>query len=363
MTNLFICHRPYHYLFSAYIAKNHFCNNTINYCINFDVYTYSTNSNKVNYEDKNLKLTRYDEIIKKRSIFKKVYLFTRRNEVSIWHIKMFFNYYRNTVLEYSKFISNFNEINNVYFFSDKEKPIEILVLLLKRHFNPNIYLIDEGIVSCSYKSNNIKRMLKYLIVHLLNFKYIGDNYNYAQSNIYDYFVSTYGKIINIPLRKKKINIENINIDVIRPYLNIYIPKYTKMSILYISSPLSEDRYDYSLELSKIKMISEFWKKQGYEFIIKMHPLENNDKFISLRNISNVKVIDNKIFPVDLLFQDFEIITGLSSSALLNASNINGKVVICYNNIFNINDHITKMIMDMHGIYVIKELDDMINIIN
>ena len=151
---LFICHRPYHYFVSAIIAKQNKLKypRSTHYCINFDVYTFKTNNKKVDYS-KNCKLSKYDTLLSDKSIFNETYWLSRKNEKGIWNIVKFYKYYNDTVDDFKRLIANFSSCDNLYIFSDKEKPVEILSLLMIERFQPKVYLFDEGVVSYNYKNN------------------------------------------------------------------------------------------------------------------------------------------------------------------------------------------------------------------
>jgi len=324
------------------------------------VYTFKTNNKKVDY-NKNCILSKYDNLLSGKDIFNKIYWLSRQNEKKIWNIFKFYKYYKKTVNDYRALVNNFSSCDNLFIFSDKEKPVEILALLMKEKFKPNVYLIDEGVVSYYYKKNYIKKIIKWLIVHLFGLKYIGDNYNYGESNIFDYFITYNKRKIAIPVKGKIIEVQPLDFSILKPYINI--PKFSRKSVLYISSPISEVGYSKEKEILNVKRIIEYWSKLGYIVLLKLHPLEEINKFESISSHPGILIIEDKNIPPEVFFEDVEFITGLFSSALLNASRLPNKIVISYNTIFGWNDNEeTLRIGKEHGINFISDLADIEKII-
>jgi hypothetical protein len=324
------------------------------------VYTFKTNNKKVDYT-KNCILSKYDNLFSCNDIFNKIYWLSRKGEEKIWNILKFYKYYKKTVNNYKGLVGNFSSCDNLFIFSDKEKPVEILALLMKEKFKPNVYLIDEGIVSYSYKRNYLKKIIKWLIVHLFRFKYIGNNYNYGGSNIFDYFITYDKRKIATPIKGNIIEIYPLDFSVLRPYINI--PKFSRKSVLYISSPISEIRYSKEKELLNVKRIVKYWNKLGYMVLLKLHPLEDINKFKSIISHTGIIMIEDKNIPPEIFFNEVEFITGLFSSALLNASRLPNKIVLSYNPYFGWGDNEeTRSIGNEHSINFIADLSDIDNII-
>jgi hypothetical protein len=357
-TFTFICHRPYHYFVAAVLAikkKQIYPNSTFN-CINFDVYTFSGKNKKVNYT-KNCNLSTYDNLLTDITIFDDTQWLSRKGEQSIWNIVSFYKYYNQTIQNYRDIIKGYSDCDNLYIFSDKEKPVEIMSLLLIEMFNPKVYLIDEGMVSYYYQNNIIKKVLKSSLVQLLQLKYITDNYNYGESKIFDVFI-TYDKTkIAIPILSKILEMPPIDFNCLRHYMTAKFPVFDNKSVLFISTPLTEPGSITERELNNMKSIINKWEMLGYRVIIKLHPLENIDKYVFLKNYHGTVIVDEKNIPPEIFYGDVTIITGFSSSAVLNASRLKNKIVISYNLIFNWDIKNSHLLMKKHSINYITDLEE------
>jgi hypothetical protein len=358
-TFVFICHRPYHYFVAAALAKQKMDQypDSSYFCFNFDVYTFNDGKRKVDYS-KDCDLSSFETLLSDESFFQKTVWLTRKNEKSIWNLVPFLKYYNETVRKYKALINSYTNCDHLYIFSDKEKPVEILTRIIIEKFNPTVYLIDEGVVSYYYRKRLAKKIIKWSIVNIFRLKYIADNYNYGESDIYDYFITYDKSKIAIPIKKNILEVKPFDLTGLIPYLNVDMPIITRKTVLYISTPISEAGYDKEEELNHVKQIIDYWHKLGYLVLLKLHPLERADKYNDLINQNGVVVINNKNIPPELFYAKIKLITGLSSSALLNASRMEEKIIISYNNIFNwdYNDS-SKIIALQHGIHLIEYLYD------
>ena len=344
VNNLFICHRPYHVVVSAHIINHNIqnSNKTVkNTCvlldvpvfnkntspggqISFDELTNSSSLNKIDY-------IHFDHLYRLEKIFDKVLKINRYEEVRIWNIFKFKEYYKSLIRNIKKIFSNseLNSINNIYIFSDKEKPVEIIASILKEKYSSKVFLVDEGIVSYYKNKSYFKSLIKRFIVKAFRLKYISNSMAYGHSGINDYFL-TFDK-------KDVINQKNIIqlpiLDSVE-YKHIFKDQYPTVgdnTALFISNALSEGNV-LSIEDEKLfitKIISELIFL-GYNVLIKPHPVEVKWKFIFLDKAKMVKIMKESSLPVEMLFNDnnIKILTGVTSSALLNAKR-NNKVAISF----------------------------------
>ena len=204
VNNLFICHRPYHVVVSAHIINHNIqnSNKTVkNTCvlldvpvfnkntspggqISFDELTNSSSLNKIDY-------IHFDHLYRLEKIFDKVLKINRSEEVRIWNIFKFKEYYKSLIRNIKKIFSNseLNSINNIYIFSDKEKPVEIIASILKEKYSSKVFLVDEGIVSYYKNKSYFKSLIKRFIVKAFRLKYISNSMAYGHSGINDYFLT------------------------------------------------------------------------------------------------------------------------------------------------------------------------------
>jgi len=329
MKLLFICHRPYHVLRSAQIIKvlrDHSLNfNTL--LFNFNVYTYNEDIN----EQQDIKYSEYGYLFEYRNYFDEVLDFDRADEVRIWNLFKFRKYYKKKVVEYTKILGREEDIQYTFFFSDKEKPIEILVCLARNIYNSQIILIDEGIASYLDTTNIIQKILKYLVVTIGGFKYISRSNDYGKSNIYDYSLSSMPNHSNLGGIKYELPL--INTEATIDLFNKETLKKMKMPnskiILYVSGAstlhICRELGMYYLtkeEESKIlEAITNWAVENDYEVIIKQHPIEKQGKYskIEYSKIEKAHIIDDKFIPAELYFGIDTVIISTTSSVLINAA--------------------------------------------
>jgi len=347
--NIFICHRPYHVIVAASIISiiKQLSNETVNVGYLFDVvkFIFSREKRKFQYYS-------CANIFKCDKIFDRILCIPRDNEVRIWNIVKFFIYYHTTVKKFTKLIKAEKKISNVFIFSDKEKPIEILASISKSLYKTRIILIDEGVVSHFLNKNNIKDKVKKYLVKILNLKYISSTIKYGHSNIIDYHLSfdpqnTHFNNINI------IKMPIINIDKLKAIIKIDIPSIKRKTVLYISNALSEGNVmKYDREIQKVKEICMHLYELGFNTIIKPHPVEIVGKFNTLKKFDYIEIFNDEFLPAEIFFNEknIHIICGITSSALLNSARL-GKSTISLLHLFGIYDNSLENILKKYTVAI------------
>jgi len=268
----------------------------------------------------------YDHLFKLDNIFDHIIKFTRKKEERIWNILKFNKYYRSFVKEIIS-IFQYPKLKNIFIFSDKEKPIEIISSMAKEKYLANVFLIDEGIVSYYNNPNYYKSFSKWLIVKAFNYKYISSSMGYGQSRINDYFLTFDKK--NVINQKNIIEFPPLILSKYAQIFNIKYPAFVNNTVIFISNALSEGNViSISAEKELIKEIIDTLKKMELNVVIKPHPVEITGKYDYFENEKNVHIIDDLLLPVECYFSDqnIKLVCGITSSALLNAKRNGMKVL-------------------------------------
>ena len=310
MKNLFICHRPYHILRSAdIIHKLYFNEDGLNVLINYNVINVNTN----NYQSQQ-SISVLDKYFTKRINI------ARNDDISIWNIFKFRQYYKKKVDSYKAIVNQYSDFDNIYFFSDLEKPIEILVGMLKekKKNGANIIIVDEGYAAYYNARPFWKTIVKAIIVYCGNFKYLNHSANYGQSNLYTAAMATFPKLCvfrNVPITKMIPLDKNFLSHVLRSY-NIPINVNNKY-IIYLSTVID---MEYGVlpetEIRVLKQMMLIADKYGYQFYIKPHPIQDSNYYIHDNEISNHVLISP--LPAEIFFSENATIVSVGSSSLINA---------------------------------------------
>ncbi len=310
MKNLFICHRPYHILRSADIVTKK--------------YTDASNQNiLITYNLININTNKFEEgqiFPVLESYFCQVIRMSRSDDVSIWKFKEFNNYYHKKVEEYKTLTSGCSDFDHVYFFSDLEKPIEILVGLLKerKKDSADITIVDEGFATY-YKARPLwKDIVKYIVVKMGHYKYINHTANYGRSHLYTSALATFPEKsvfrnvpqerlqpLNLQLLDNIIKRSNINVDVNRKYI-LYLS-----NLINISFGIPQPK-----EIETLVKMKRYAEECGYNFYIKPHPVQDM-YYYTISDELKESLVYTKL-PAEVFFSDNAIIMSVGSSSLINA---------------------------------------------
>ena len=363
MQLLFICHRPYHVLRSAQIIsllrENKIaCKNVM---IGFNVYSYAggnIGTNKVIYND-------YDHIFNYTNYFDEVVQFDRKDEVSISDYKNFKKYYTTSILVFDKTLARFGAIDYVFFFSDKEKPVEMLVSICKKKFNSKAILIDEGIASYITLSNFKENVLKKMVIYFGGFRLLSKSSHYGGSGLYDFGLSNFPNHSFLKTRTFKIPLlvkEKI-FDLFNPLAMSQLQLTNKKCILYISGGTSlqavKDLGRYYLpleeELAVLKKMSQWAQINQYSLVIKEHPILSKGMY---DNIKGATIIKEAMMPAELFFSSSCVVISTTSSVLLNAK-ASDILAISIINFCGINQNKSIAVLKKMGVHLPISIDELL----
>jgi len=328
--------------------------------INFNVYSYS--GGKIGSE--NVKYESYDRVFNYKNYFDKIIEIDRTSEVSIRELKRFRSYYKEQVNNFTHILQNEGIIEYLFFFSDKEKPVEILISLAKEMFNSKRILIDEGIVSYIRLSSFREEIFKKFIIFIGGFKYLSRSTHYGRSGMYDYSFSTFPK--HSRLKGVKYKLPPIKMDKLLNLFNQPVRKSIQnslgKSILYVSGAstltLGKELGRYYLtedeENNILKEIRNWAKGNNYYMLIKEHPVEHIGKF---KNFEGVSIVQDRMIPPEVYFSKGTIILSTTSSTLINSASSGYKTVSIIN-LCGINNIKPNKILSKAGVYCPRSLKEM-----
>lgn len=310
MKNLFICHRPYHILRSADIINKLYLDEGVqNFLISYNVINVNTN----NYHSQQ-SISVLDRYFTKRIDL------ARNDDISIWNIFKFRQYYKKKIDSYKTIVDQYSDFDNIYFFSDMEKPIEILVGMLKekKKYGANITIVDEG-YAAYYKARPYwKTIVKSIIVKCGNFKYLNHSANYGQSNLYTAAMATFPKLCvfrKVPIVTMT-PLDKTFLSNIHSTYKIPINVNTKY-IIYLSTVIDvEFGVSPESEINVLKQMILIADKYGCQFYIKPHPIQEVSYYTQNGDISNHVLISP--LPAEVFFSENATIVSVGSSSLINA---------------------------------------------
>lgn len=302
MVNIFICHRSYHILRSIDLIKKQFCEESCqNILISFDI-----------IDIKSKKYNNPLDVLDLQSFFYNVISLKRDDEVSIWNVKSFLKYYKKKVSEYNQMIEPYSNFDNIFFFSDKEKPVEIIVGLFKekKKEQSKITIVDEGIAAYTIKRNYFKNILKKGIVKLFNLKYLSSSYYYGGSSLYTNSLATFPeKSVFKGISKHLLpmtSFQDIDLGELKiPNGNYFV--YVSNLLPYVHNIKKE------VEIDILKKIKTVLLSNDFQLLIKPHPVQEDNYYDCFQG-----EIINKFFPTELFFSNKAIIGSIYSSSLINS---------------------------------------------
>ena len=318
-TNVFICHRPYHVLRSCDMVKS-FSENCENILIHF-------NMKKMSRKD-------YQEHFRlpmMEKYFDRIILIEREDFFGKVYSLAFRRFYKKIVVQYSILVGSLKNVDNVYFFSDFERPVEILVGLFKKETCARINLVDEGTATyCKHKwqKHKYKVYLSEIILHLL-----GCNVNlrgYGQSKLYD---ESYALWPELAIFRKPIH----KLPIISPQIIAEMYKSLSLNLsskrVIFASSYVNVTYGVSkdFEMTLLKSIQKSCRNHGYELYIKPHPVQPLEYY----NDFGEFVCASQI-PIEMLLEQDVILISPFSSVLVNARAM-GVKSICISKLFSTED--------------------------
>ena len=339
-TNVYICHRPYHILRSCdFVVKQK--NQNRNILISFNVKTVGKGFQNH---------FRFPQL---ESFYDEVYYLNRDYEMNIgkWYSRSFYKYVRTRQKESALLINKIGPIDNVYFFSDTEYPIEILVGAVKRKTKAAVFLVDEGLVTYEVPQSHsvlerIKTWLSNKYLRLIQSDICTSGY--GKSRLYDKAFAYLPdlSVFRNPIEKMEAISEIVlsrtpNILKDKGKILIFASNYAQhIPILKVT-----DKIEMKV-LQNIKLIAE---DNGYHFYIKPHPQQEKEEYAIFKD----SVLDAQ-FPIEFLFNPDAVIISMFSSALLNAKYC-GVPSICITKLFG-SDYFTDTMQKL-DIPVVSDFED------
>ena len=307
MKNIFICHRPYHMLRSAnMIYENYLSDENI----------------LISYNLIQIESQKYLDYISFPSIenyFSQTIVVDRNDDVRIWSLFRFLKFYRKKIKDYTPIVDSCMDFDNLFFFSDMERPIEILVGLFKDKGSnkSQLILVDEGTAAYFHLNKRKQSFIKALIVKLFNLKYLNPYVQYGASKLYTKALASYPELSTFKgevLKMPPLNPDFLNKILLEMKLVVNLKN---RYIIYLSNILDKS-YGISREkeldvLIHLKTIAE---KCGYLFYIKPHPVQETWYYSDTDDLKPC-IVDASI-PAELLYSENGIVVSMGSSGLLNS---------------------------------------------
>lgn len=306
--NIFICHRPYHILRCCDIINRKYQSDCYNVLITFDVKI----AGRQSYQR-----------IKTNEIF-----FPAFNEVIEYGIgqipsikrPIYFNRYcKQRKKEFQTCVSKHSDTDSLFFFSDVEVDVELLVGLFINNKQKDILsvLVDEGTATYSTFTHHATRKFKLysrVVSRLMGLRFFNWEWKYGGSYLYNYSIANIPEkaffrppVEKLPVlseelcaRYRNILMNTKTIDENKPYF-IYVSAY------YIS---------FEREVSVIKQTVSMLNRFNVAFYIKPHPLQDETLY---EPYPFDDYILEKGYPIELFYGKNAIIGGYNSSALYNAA--------------------------------------------
>lgn len=314
MNVLFICHRPYHVVRSSQILQliEQKYENVRAYIITCNVYNYAGGGVGSDSQIFNS----YAHLFNYGALYQKHIEFDRSGEPRIWNIFAYVEYHRKTIEKIRKLLLNLDPIDNVFFFSDKEKPIEMMVSLAKEIYESVNFLVDEGLVTYDSRKFVIRNLLKRAIIWVFRLRNISRSFNYGQSNLFDYSLSSLPEksVIQSGIKFKLPVLDNGRIGMV--FKNkIELPN--SKFVLYVSSGLGWSYFykNSHIEIDFLNRLVSSMDECGYRLTIKVHPNEPLNRYSSVKG---AMIVSDPFVPAELLFSRYSIVLSQYSSTLLNA---------------------------------------------
>jgi hypothetical protein len=263
----------------------------------------------------------------------------------------FLKYYRKKMVEYEDYIRKIGPIDTVYFFSDYEMPVEMLISKIKELKSPLCILVDEGLASYHRLNWKPYRFKLYLIEILKKvFQIKLNSRGYGQSNLYDKSFALrpdlcvfHGYIEKLGRLNDKIL--NNSLDTIS-----FVPSAS--GYIYISCCINAPIIGVSkeTEISVLLQLQQVLNSKGLELFIKPHPTQSRSYYSDFAE----HVLDSSS-PAELMFRSHLGIISPFSSTLIN-SHILGINALCIAPLFGIAT-VDLSIFRKFGISIVNDLNE------
>lgn len=325
MLNIFVCHRPYHVLRSVDFLSR-FLQKGENVLFLYNIYDLSDNT----YKDMNVGFE-YEVF------FSKVVILDRSDDVPLRKPFLFLKYYKKKIREYKALAQDFGDFDNLYFFSDYEKPVEILVGTFKKNNTSchNITLIDEGTAAYYIHSSLKDRLIKPIIVKCFNLRYLNHTSDYGRSFLYNKSFASFpdksvfrGCVKQLPPLDSSL----MSALLMKMHVNLDIDK---LVFIYVSSLITYTPLNVPIEkeISFLNEVNNIASGYKCKFYIKPHPSQSPSDYLSYFPDD---IVIEKSFPIEMLYNENVVIISCLSSSLINAS-LTNVMAICVSSIFNLSN--------------------------
>ena len=302
--NIFICHRPYHILRSCDFIHRERNPEAFNVLITFDVKLAGKDIYQ-RFSNNNIFYSSFDEVINISSMA----------VPSIKNIRLFYSYCKNRRKEYRTYIQNHFNADSLYFFSDDEIDIQLLVGLFLENKKKSLksVLVDEGMVTYSKRTHNSSwkyRLYSKIVTRTIGLKYFNYIGAYGSSNFYNHSIANNPEraFFKQPIDKMPLLSEEV-CEKFRKRINVSF--YSHYYYLYITTHLTP----FEKEKKVINEIKKILAKYGINLYFKLHPQQDEALYKAV--YSNDFFID-KSYPVELFYGKKAIIGGIGSSSIYNA---------------------------------------------
>lgn len=315
-TNVYICHRPYHVLRSCDMVEK-LSDGSQNILIHFNMKKLGKNE----YQDH----FRFPTMEK---YFDKVILMNRADCFEKSYSLKFRTFYKRKSAQYKLLIESFGKVDSVYFFSDYERPVEILVSQFKKMTPAKIILVDEGTATyflSNWKKNRFKVYANEWISRLFGVKI--NSKGYGLSNLYD---ESYALWPELAVFRKPVNkLPAISPKIVSEMYEALSLNLCTKRVIYASSYVNTT-YGVSkeCEIGVLKKIQKECRLHDCELYIKPHPVQS----IEYYNEFNDFICDPQI-PLELLMGEDTVVISPFSSVLVNARAM-GLKAICVSRLFS-----------------------------
>ena len=301
MTNLFLCHRPYHVFRSAQVANliAQKCEHPKAYVVTFNVYNYSGGRGGSATQLFNS----FDHLFNYESFFSKQLSFDRGGEKRIWNLYDYVGYHKREVERIRRILIEMGPIDNVFFFSDKEKPLEMFASLSMEMNGSVNFLVDEGIVAYSTSKNAILDSIKKSVIRLFRLEHISESFGYGQSGLFEYSLASIPEKSAIAA-KRTFPLSVIDNSKVNRMLKKKVAISDRKCMIYVSNA-SVEAHDCELT-EEIDCLDQLRSElPDYQLVIKMHPVEKPGKF---GEVKGAVIIDDPFLPVESLYSRSNIVT-------------------------------------------------------
>ncbi len=302
---VFICHRPYHILRSCCIINDN-KDEATNVLITFDVKKLGENSFQ-RFKTNELFYSSFNQVVE----LPRTIVPNRRS------ILEYLKYCGDKQRQYKDLVGGLSDISEVYFFSDDEIEIQLLVDLILRKNEGSIksVLVDEGVATYLVAGRQASKQYKLyskFIAFVLGMRHFNYSGIYGKSNLYNYSLANNPEKASFhhPIEKMPPLSEGFCSKIrkgIEGFSNIGSDSHY---VIYVGTYLNQiDR-----ELQLINQINAFCSSRYIPFFIKLHPLQEVKTY---KDYSSSMI--DKGYPIELFYSTKSIIIGSVSSALYNAS--------------------------------------------